>query len=194
MIFFIDKSGAMLPVAFTQYMFKGEEHDVSSRRPHGNSKGSTPFKRILPSLREKMKESVQNKEKPKKLLDQLFLSAGDVVHARSSCKLPRGAKDIYNARYSKKKANSESISSGEKFPVGVDKIWMLLEKAKRDKAELEGFIMSCSVHPDPFIVLASDRQLDELEQFCTDPNSFTIFQVDPTLNIFLDNISLTVTT
>ncbi len=156
MIFFIDESGAMLPVAFTQYMFEGEEHEVCLRQPHGNSKQRTPFKRILPSLREKMKESVKSKEKPKKLLEQLFLSAGDAVLARSSCKLPRGAKDIYNARYLKKKANSGSISSGESCPVNVDKIWMLLEKAKRDKAELEGFIMSCSVHPDQFIVLASE--------------------------------------
>ena len=43
-------------------------------------------------------------------------------------------------------------------------------------------------------MLASDRQLQDLKHFCTDPNEFCIFGADPTFNIFKENISLTVTT
>ena len=53
------------------------------------------------------------------------------------------------------------------------------------------FIGECRVHPDFLAVLASDRQLAELVQFCTDPQEFSIFCADPTFNIFEDNISLT---
>ena len=77
-----------------------------------------------------------------------------------------------------------------------DTIWMLLQKAKRDEsiAKSSNFIRECRVHPDFLVVLASDRQLEELVQFCTDPQEFSIFCADPTFNIFEDNISLTVTT
>ena len=54
------------------------------------------------------------------------------------------------------------------------------------------FIGECRVHPDFLAVLASDRQLAELVQFCTDLQEFSIFCADPTFNIFEDNISLTV--
>ena len=56
------------------------------------------------------------------------------------------------------------------------------------------FIRDCRVHPDFLAVLASDCQLEELVQFCTDPQEFSVFYADPTFNIFEDNISLTVTT
>ena len=50
------------------------------------------------------------------------------------------------------------------------------------------------MHPDVLVVLASDRQLEELVQFCTYPQEFSIFCADPTFNMFENNISLTVTT
>ena len=73
---------------------------------------------------------------------------------------------------------------------------MLLQKAKRDESTAKSsiFIGKCRVHPDFLVVLASDHQLPELVQFCTDPQEFSIFCADPTLNIFEDNISLTVRT
>ena len=50
------------------------------------------------------------------------------------------------------------------------------------------------MHADVLVVLASDRQLEELVQFCTYPQEFSIFCADPTFNMFENNISLTVTT
>lgn len=75
-------------------------------------------------------------------------------------------------------------------------VWELLEKAKREEKEDVGsaFVRECRIHPDFLVVLASDRQLRNLKNFCTDPSEFCIFGADPTFNIFQENISLTVTT
>ena len=88
---------------------------------------------------------------------------------------------------------SNQGSAGEN---SSDAIWMLLRKAKSDEsiARSSIFIKECRVHPNFLVVLASDYQLEELVQFCTDPQEFPILCADPTFNIFEDNISLTVTT
>eukprot|EP00794_Sanderia_malayensis_P006742 gene6742-7502_t len=41
---------------------------------------------------------------------------------------------------------------------------------------------------------STNRQLDAVAQFCTNPNEFCVLAVDPTFNIFDTNLSLTVTT
>ena len=46
------------------------------------------------------------------------------------------------------------------------------------------FIGGCTIHPDLFVILANDRQLQELGQFCTNPRDFCVFGVEPTFNIF----------
>ena len=45
-----------------------------------------------------------------------------------------------------------------------------------------------------FVVLASHRQLQDITRFCTNATEFSIVSVDPTFNIFKENISLTVIT
>ena len=42
-------------------------------------------------------------------------------------------------------------------------------KERRSIAKSSIFIKECRVHPDFLVVFASDRQLEELVQFCTDP-------------------------
>ena len=73
---------------------------------------------------------------------------------------------------------------------------MLLQKAKRDESIAKSFIFirECREHLDFLVLLVSDRQLEELVQFCTYPQEFSVFCADSTANIFEDNISLTVTT
>ncbi len=80
--------------------------------------------------------------------------------------------------------------------VTIKDVWMLLVCAKREEEQSKEsvFIRECAIHPDLFTVLANDRQLHELTQFCTNQDEFSVFGVDPTFNIFDWNISLTVTT
>ena len=99
----------------------------------------------------------------------------------------KSAKEILDKVY-RKQANVDQTE--------VNTIWGLLEKAKREEQDGEGsvFIRECRIHPDFLVVLASDCQLQDLKHFCTNPSEFCSFGVDPTFNIFEENISLTVTT
>ena len=51
----------------------------------------------------------------------------------------------------------------------------------------------CTIHPVFSTTLYSDRQIDEMIKFLTDPKEFSVFGIDPTFNIFNEDLSLTVT-
>lgn len=105
----LDSHGHLLPYALVQYLFTGEEHQLEVVMPHGNAKSKEAYKRLQPSTREKLKLSVYEKEKTtKQILDSVYRESGDVIHARSSSELPRGPKDIYNARHLEKQADAYS--------------------------------------------------------------------------------------
>ena len=190
-----------LSYTLIQYLFEEEEHEVVVTKPRVNSKRDAPFQRLLPSKRDKLKNSIRiPKCRPRDFLDEVCCFSGDAINVRSLKELPRGPSDLYNARHAAKKVTlsdphllSNQGTAGEN---SSDAMWMLLQKAKRDEsiAKLSIFIRECRVHPDVLVALASDRQLEELVQFCTDPQEFSIFCVDPTFNIFENNISLTVAT
>ncbi|CAB4041088.1 Hypothetical predicted protein, partial [Paramuricea clavata] len=130
----------------------------------------------------------------------------DVTGARSFGQFLWGPQDVYNARFAAKKStksvtNSDPLSEqNREVKMGnmneVDGRWQLLEKAKREEAEGNGstFIRECRIHPDFLCVLASNRQLNYLKHFCTNGNDFCVLGIDPTFNIFQENISLTVMT
>ena len=114
-----------------QYLFKQEEHTVENLAPHGNSKRKQPYRRLLPSTQDKLKQSTESLKNPKEVLDEIYSSSGDVYHARSLNQLPRGPRDIYNARAAAKKVFKSStwnVSVKEQ-----DEVWVILEKAKKEK-------------------------------------------------------------
>ena len=199
-IFFLDSNGDHGPYILIQYYFQGKEHELKFVKPHGNSKKGKEYIRLFPSVRDKFKASSDNnkKEKPSVILDAAYLSAGDVSEARSLGQLPRGPTDVYNARRAAQKKSKETGTNEDLHDHSrnrSDGLWSVLERAKREKASgKNAFIRECSVHPELFIVLADNRQLDELAQFCTNPKEFCIYGIDPTFNIFKESISLTVTT
>ena len=156
---------------------------------------------MLPSTISVLKASLEDKaQTPKANLDQVYQQAGDVVGARSLGQLPRGPSDLYNARYSARRSAKNLVATSSATPnsasIQLDGLWVLLERAKREeeltKADL--FIRECVIHPSLLVILASDRQMTELQLFCTHPAEFSILSVDPTFNIFDKNLSLTVTT
>ena len=56
------------------------------------------------------------------------------------------------------------------------------------------FFRDFRVHPSFSVVLSSERQLDDVVNFCTNQKEFSVFSIDSTFNIFNDSISLTFTT
>lgn len=115
-----------------------------------------------------------------------------MTNARSIGEPPRGPTDLYNARFSSKRNRPSNIADQQ----GVRKIWSLLVNAKREDENCADsvFIRECRVYADYLVVLATNSQPEDITTFCTNPNDFCIFGVDPTFNIFDENISLTVTT
>ena len=98
---------------------------------------------------------------------------------------------MHNARRS---VPSEKVGT-ENTVVKLDSLWMLLERVCREDGNSlqEKFIRKCRLHPDFLVVLANDRQLQELEHFSTNPSEFCVFSVGPAFNVFKDIISLIVT-
>ena len=69
-------------------------------KPHGNIKRDTPFQRLLPSTRDKLKNLTRiPKCRSKNFLDEVYRSSDDVLNVRSMNELPRGPSDLYNARH-----------------------------------------------------------------------------------------------
>lgn len=90
-IFIADHNGKDIQNVLIQYIFEKDEHEVVSKKPHGNSKAENPFQRIMPSVGEKIKESFSGHKIPvKSCLDNLYTDFGDVTQARSASNLPRG--------------------------------------------------------------------------------------------------------
>ena len=106
---FVDNLGNVKPYVFVQYLFKGEEHEVQRILPHGNAKIKSSYRRLQTSTREKLKRSIlENEQTAKEILDVVYLESGDLTHARSASELPRGPKDLYNARHLAKQSSNFS--------------------------------------------------------------------------------------
>ena len=73
-------------------------------KPYGNSKRDTPFQRLLPSTRVKLKNSIYIPRcRPKDFLDEVYRSSGDIINVRNMNELPRRPPDLYNAQHTAKK-------------------------------------------------------------------------------------------
>ena len=119
-----------------QYLFQRKEHNVIKLLPHGNSKKKRPYRRLLPSTLDVLKDSQTSVTKPKQYLDEVYRSSGDICFARSLSGLSRGPRDKYNARAaSKNSATSSNVSQNSSTK--LDEVWVLLEKAKVEEDESE---------------------------------------------------------
>ena len=118
-----------------------------------------------------MKSSEESGKFPKYVLDEVYSSLGDVSHVRSIGQIPRRPQDMCNARRS---IPSQKVGSIENTVVKLDRIWMLLERARweEENSLQEKFIRECCIHPDFLVVQANDLQLQELEHICTNPSEF----------------------
>ena len=156
----------MLGYALVQYLFKDEEHEAENLLPYGNSKKKNSCRRTFKSTRLAVQASVVSKEKtPKEIIENVYHSVGDVTEARSLGQLPRGPSDVYNARFGAKYSSRSHESEHQSKNVNeLNAIWQLLEKANREERECDNstFIRECRIHPDFLVVLASDRQLQDL--------------------------------
>jgi hypothetical protein len=170
-----------------QYLFDGEEHRVTPV-PHGNvrrQKEASAYVRTKPSVLKRIRE-VSESSGPKEAFHIVSKENGGYLKATSASDLPRNRHQAknYRSKMSHLRPNSKN----------VDSLAILLQECKRQQMTLgeDPFIRDVNAAPELRCVLGFDWQLREIEQFCTDPQKFTIFSADPTFN--LGNFNLTVTT
>ena len=136
--------------------------------PHGNSKGSTPYKRQPQSTRDLLRAAAES-DTPKAACRKVEKELGGIEKVASTSSLPRNIQQAATIR-------RQLFSSGNTS----DPIMALVDLFK---TELSGFIRSLQILPSPSCVLATDAQLQELIINCTKPDKFGVMHIDPTFNL-----------
>ena len=128
--------------------------------PHGNSKSerSISFKRTQESTIESIKNRIF--EDPRKALDHVAEEVGGILTCQSSGTLPRNAAQ-----------SSDPYAS-------------LILKCKEQAKNVElVFVRKVECAPEPVIYSMNEKQLEDIEMFCTNEVKFGVFQIDPTFNL-----------
>ena len=119
-----------------------------------------------------------NKGGPKHVMSIVSESLGGVMSASSPCDLPRNERQI---AYIKEASKGKSAKHLLADPL-ADQIFTIMQQTKQgDRHGL--FVRDTRPCPEPAFVLARDRQLDDLERFCTNPSEFSVLSIDLTFNL-----------
>ena len=87
---------------FVQYYFDGEEHEIDTSNPHGNSNVTKkPYRRTKQSV--KISARNLNIGGPKATVEKLFHKAGGLDNVRSNSDFPKNCNQVSNLRYFQKK-------------------------------------------------------------------------------------------
>ena len=90
-----------------QYLIQQEEQTVEYLALHGNSKRKQPYRRLLPSTQDKLKQSTESLKNPNEVLDEIYPSSDDDYHARSFSQ-PRVRETSTTHKLQPKKFSSQS--------------------------------------------------------------------------------------
>ena len=177
-----DFNNKLHPLCILQYVYPDDP--VINGKPHKNSKKGShgpSFNRCKKSVLIKIKDQATNSSKPTNVYNKVFVECGGVLGANSCGSLPRNRKQISNIK------NAIKAESTEKDP-----LFSVMEECKKQQSRVEPFLRMVQAAPDAMCLLTSDRQLNDMARFCTDPRQFSVVGVDPTFN--LGEFSVTVTT
>ena len=141
--------------------------------PHGNSKTSKPFYPTLPSTMSALKAECETSG-PKIVVGKISARVGGIVAASDSCELPRGEQQVSDLKRRKK---PQTDASGMFY--GTDELAIVMQKAFLEDRS-QSFIRDMKMLREPAIIVALDRQLNDLVKFCTNSEQFGIMTIDPT--------------
>ena len=145
-------------------------------KSHGNSKSEKPYYPTLPSTMAAMASEAGG---PKKVVSDVSAAVGGLLSASDPCSLPRSEQQVTDMRRRQKKA----------CPNSTDELAVVMQKAYLEDGDGR-FIREMKTLREPAIIVALDRQLDDLVRFCT-YDRFGILTVDPTFS--LGDFDVTVT-
>lgn len=144
------------------YLHDGFQPNIA---PHGNSKSCKPFYPTLPSTLEAVRRGEASGAK--EILSDISAKVGGVLFGSDPCSLPRNEQQVYDVKRRQKK-----VTYGT--PAGVDKLGAVMQRAYLEDHK--------NILREPAVILALDRQLDDLAKFCTDTTKFGITTVGPTFH------------
>lgn len=146
--------------------------------PHGNSKTERPFFPTLPSTMEKIKQEC-TASGPKQVVSSVSNCVGGVMNATDPCELPRDEQQVSKLKQRVKFKCTAGAATGtyrsDEFAVVMQKAFM------EDESKL--FIRDVKTIREPAIIVAQDRQLNDLVRFCSNAEEFGIMTVDPTFTL-----------
>jgi hypothetical protein len=118
---------------------------------------------------------------PKKVVAEVSSAIGGVLSASDACSLPRNEQQVTDIRRRQKKGTSSSNTT--------DELAVVMQKAYLEDGD-KCFIREMKTLREPAIIVALDRQLDELVRFCTE-EKFGILTVDPTFSLGDFDVTIT---
>ena len=151
-----------------EYFFDDAEWEVKVK-PHGNSKGSSPYYRTSQTTKERLQQLAESRS-PKEVFHQTLEESGGIMQIKSAGGHARDLKQVKNI----KQKNQQN--EGDEF---IELIQMLKEDARYPE---NAFVRKVDNSSDPCIVLATSQQLRDIERFCTNPAKFSVLGVDATFN------------
>ena len=174
-----DWKGKMSPCIMVQYVNEGVD---MSLLPHGNAKSTDEYIRTKASTLKKVKDSA-NSSTPSNVYNAVFDTSGGIQDAASMGSLPRNKQQVNNAKYQGKSMEEQNVK---------DTLYTTMQKCKLEEWTANPFVRIVEAAPQFMCVLASNRQLKDLEHFCTTKDEFSILGIDSTFN--LGDFSVTITT
>ena len=181
-VFKTDFKDKLHPVCILQYVYPDDP--LIKGQPHRNSKKenrNSSFNHCKKSVLTKIKEQTTDFSRPTNVYNKVFKECGGVLDATSCGSLPRNRKQISNIKRCMKAEYTDK-----------DPLFSVMEQCKKEQSQVDPFLRVVQAAPDAMCLLTSNRQLNDMVRFCTDPLQCSIVGVDPTFN--LGEFSVTVTT
>ena len=138
-----------------QYLFEAEAHEVSPCKKMRTSEGT----------KEKIRDRVGSHKTPSALYDELFDEVGG-MDFKCASDLPRSIDQI---KYERQKLRKKT---------DVDEMATLLQMSKEGQ-----YICNLQWTPSPRMVVLTENVVQDVVDFCTDPETFTPFTIDTTFNV-----------
>ena len=182
---YVDPAGKTCDLILIAYKFDGVPEHTILVRPHGNCKEDKPYYRTMKSTVKQLTTTLAT-QTPKHAINKVFDDKRGLLKSSSAGQLPRDRKQGY---YLKRKIIQSKInkSVGVSAPLYTttgsrDMLFVIMEQCKNAE-KCNRFVQHVTCAPEPMAILCTNQQLLDVERFCCDPYSFSIFGVDPTFNL-----------
>ena len=153
------------------YTFKEEEHPVTPNK----KKRTQPS--TLQSIVAKLKEGKHTRD----VYSETRSEAGDLRLIGSVSSFPKSLKQIQKLKERSQRKSDHLVATQT---TKKDELFAIMLQCVEDKTGTKGsrFLQFVQGAAQPLAFLADERQLKEVERFCTNPSEPAILSVDPTYN------------